>query len=69
MKGRNEEALENFKKALKIAPWNVMTQTSIAGVYIKLNNREMAIEHLNKALELDPNNKKAAQMLKKLEEK
>jgi adenylate cyclase len=54
-KGKYEEALEECKKAVRLAPDSLLTQLSITGTYSLLNREEEARFAAAKVLEIDPN--------------
>lgn len=67
-KEKIKEAIEIFKLNVEAFPdsWNVYD--SLGEAYMKDGQKELAIENYKKSLELNPENKNGAEMLKKLEE-
>lgn len=65
--GRKQEALEIFKLNVNLYPDSANVYDSVAEAYAATNNRELAIKNYQRSLELDPQNKNAAQRLKQLE--
>jgi tetratricopeptide (TPR) repeat protein len=51
---RYDNAVENFKKALKIQPNDGVVYNSLGYAYIELKKPDLAIEKLNKAIKLEP---------------
>jgi tetratricopeptide (TPR) repeat protein len=54
-KGKYEEALEESKKALRLAPGSLFAQLSITGTYSLLGREEEARAAAKKVLAIDPN--------------
>jgi tetratricopeptide (TPR) repeat protein len=65
--GKLNEALEIFKLNVEAYPQAFNTYDSLAEAYMKMEQRELAIQNYKKSLELDPKNTNAAEMLKRLE--
>jgi len=63
---RNEEALEYFKEALEVDRENPFTHLEMALVYIQESEFASARLHLNEALVIDPELKRAKEELEKL---
>lgn len=68
-KGEFDKALENYRKVQELAPWNALIYCNIGNVYIQKKEFPKAEESFRKALEIDPNLKKAAQMLELLSQR
>jgi tetratricopeptide (TPR) repeat protein len=64
--GKTDEAIAIFALNAKEFPTSANTWDSLAEAYMLAGQKEKAIEHYKKALELNPHNKNAADMLKKL---
>ncbi len=67
--GSVKEAVEVFKLNAEIYPQSANTYHSLAEAYAISGNKELAINNYKKVLELNPQNKDAAELLKKLEGK
>jgi len=65
--GKMNEALEIFKLNVEAYPQAFNTYDSLAEAYMKMNQRDLAIQNYKKSLELDPKNTNAVEMLKRLE--
>lgn len=65
--GKTKEAIEIFKLNVEAYPNGFNTYDSLAEAYMTINERELAIQNYKKSLELDPNNRNAVEMLKRLE--
>ena len=65
--GKPKEAIEIFKLNVEAYPQAFNTYDSLAEAYMTINERELAIQNYEKSLELNPNNKNAAEILKRLE--
>ncbi|HIP20323.1 MAG TPA: tetratricopeptide repeat protein [Sulfurimonas sp.] len=63
---RNEEALEYYKDALEVDSENPFSHLEMAYIYLKDDEHASARNHLNAALELDPDLEKAKEELAKL---
>lgn len=63
-----EEAVEIFKINVDAFPQSSNVYDSLGEAYMKQGNRLLAIENYNRSLALDPDNKNALEMLKKLNE-
>ena len=48
-------AIENYKKSLKINSKNFVAYNNLGNVFKELNNYEEAINYYNKAINLNPN--------------
>ncbi len=66
-KGDNSKAVEVLKGGLKIDPDNVGIHLSLARAYQRLGNWEEATQYVNKALELEPDNDGALNMVAALD--
>lgn len=66
---KHNDAFEALKRNVDEFPGSWITQDSLGEIYMILGNKEMAIKHYKKSLELNPKNDNAISMLKKLEEK
>ncbi len=64
---RVADAIEIFKLNVEVYPQGFNAHDSLAEAYMRNNNRELAIKHYKKSLELNPKNANAIEMLKKLE--
>ncbi len=67
--GRRAEAIALFALNAELYPASANTYDSLAEAYMENGDRDLAVKNYRRALELDPTNTNAAQMLKKLEEK
>ena len=65
--GKTKEAVEIFKLNVEAYPKEANPYDSLGEAYMNLNERDLAIINYKKSLELDPGNKNAVEMLKKLE--
>jgi 3-oxoadipate enol-lactonase len=61
-----EEAIELFKLNVLAYPDSANTYDSLGEAYMINGDKELAIQNYNKSLKLDPNNKNAVEMLKRL---
>ena len=64
--GKNAEAIAIFKLNAERFPASSNVWDSLAEAYMNSGERELAIAHYKKALEVDPKNENAAKMLEKL---
>jgi CubicO group peptidase (beta-lactamase class C family) len=64
---RTKEAIEVFKQNVADYPESSNVYDSLGEAYMVNGDRELAIKNYKRALELDPKNSNAVQMLKKLE--
>lgn len=64
---RVADAIEIFKLNVEMYPHAFNAHDSLAESYMRNGNRELAIKHYKKSLELNPKNTNAVEMLKKLE--
>lgn len=55
-KGRKEEAILNYEKALEINPYNLQTNARMAEIELKNNHIEKSIYYLQNVLAAQPNN-------------
>jgi tetratricopeptide (TPR) repeat protein len=65
--GKPKEALEIFKLNVFLYPASANVYDSVAEAYSANGMRELAVKNYKHSLELDPNNKHAAEQLKKLD--
>lgn len=65
-KNKIKEAIEIFHFNVNKNPYSANAHDSLAEAYYKMGDRQMAGQHYQKSLELNPNNDNARQMLKKL---
>src|SRR5215204_836472 len=63
----DEEAQKALKEAVKLKPYGTLYQTEYGAILIKLAQYDEAIRALKKALEIDPENSEAAELLEKAE--
>ena len=52
--GRFREAIDGFNRVLKLQPNHVQSHGNLGLAYAALADREFALRHLNRAIELDP---------------
>jgi ribosomal protein S12 methylthiotransferase accessory factor len=64
---KHEDAIECFKKVLKIDPTSGIDYANIASNYRDMGNREQAVSYYRMALEFDPSLDFARENLKNLE--
>lgn len=64
---RVADAIEIFKLNVEMYPQGSNAYDSLGEAYLRNNNRELAIKNYKKSLELNPNNKNAIEVLKRLE--
>jgi CubicO group peptidase (beta-lactamase class C family) len=67
--GRRAEAIAVFALNVEFYPASANTYDSLGEAYMENGDRELAVRSYRRALELDPHNSNAAEILKKLEEK
>jgi len=65
--GKPKEAIEILKLNVEAYPAAFNTYDSLAEAYLTINERELALQNYKKSLELNPNNKNAADIIKRLE--
>ena len=58
-KGREAEAIEHFRKALKINPGYVDAHSNIGGAFLKQKKYDLAVKHLDQALRSKPDHANA----------
>lgn len=63
--GRDKETKEYLKKAISLNPRNAMYRYTLGLVYLKNEQKEMAVSEWEKALQLDPENPTLQAVLKK----
>jgi amidohydrolase family protein len=61
------DAIEIFKLNVEMYPQGFNAYDSLGEAYLRNSNRELAIKNYKKSLELNPNNKNAIEVLKRLE--
>ena len=61
------EAIAFFKANVELYPQSANVYDSLGEAYMENGEKELAVKNYRKLLELDPQNKNAARMLKKLE--
>ncbi len=66
---RIEQAIEVFKLNVEAFPQSANTYDSLGEAYLNAGNNELAIKNYEKAVELDPTNTNAAQIVKRLKGK
>ncbi len=66
---RLEQAIEIFKLNVEAFPHSANTYDSLGEAYMNAGNKELAIKNYEKAVELDPSNQNAVQIIKRLREK
>ncbi len=66
-RGRTKEAIAVFEINVREFPQSPNACDSLGEAYMNAGNREMAVKHYRKSLELDPKNTNAADTLRKLE--
>jgi tetratricopeptide (TPR) repeat protein len=64
--GKTKEAIELFKLNVLAYPESANTYDSLGEAYMVNGDKGSAIQNYNKSLQLDPNNKNAVEMLKRL---
>jgi peptidylprolyl isomerase len=67
--GRTKDAIEIFKLNIKQFPNSFNVYDSMGEAYMIDKNKELAVKNYEKSLELNPKNKNAEEMIKKLNEK
>ncbi len=65
--GKRDEAIQIFKLNVELYPKAFNTYDSLGEAYMVAGNKELAILNYKKSLELNPENKGATEMLKRLE--
>lgn len=65
-KGKVKEAIDEYVKAIRIAPNDEGLHYNIARAYVEANDKSNAIIHFKEALKIDPNFEDANVMLKKI---
>jgi tetratricopeptide (TPR) repeat protein len=63
---QNEKAIEVLKLNVKLFPESSNAHENLANAYLRQGNKEMAKEHCEKALELNPLNRSAKEMMEKI---
>ena len=64
--GKTKEAIELFKLNVMAYPESANTYDSLGEAYMINGDKELAIQNYNKSLKLNPDNKNAIEMLKRL---
>ncbi|MCJ7936029.1 MAG: alpha/beta hydrolase-fold protein [Chryseobacterium sp.] len=64
--GYIKEAVEIFTENVRNNPHSANTYDSLAEAYMKIGNKDLAIENYNKSLQLNPQNQNAVKMLQLL---
>ncbi len=67
--GRTKDAIEIFKLNIEQFPNSFNVYDSMGEAYMIDKNKELAVKNYEKSLELNPKNKNAEEMIKKLNEK
>ena len=62
-KGRMDQAIPEFREALRLEPDSAMTHWHLGAALASRGVRDQAIEHLRRSVQLDPNNAQARQDL------
>ena len=65
---KTRDAVEVFKLNVEIYPQSANAYDSLGEAYMKIGEKELAIKNYRKSAELNPQNKNALEMLKKLKE-
>jgi tetratricopeptide (TPR) repeat protein len=66
--GRNEEAIQAFKRNVEDYPKSSNAYDSLGEAYMAAGQKDLAIQNYEKSIELDPKNQNGIDMLKKLKE-
>ena len=66
-KGRYLEAIEEYKRAVKLDPEDEAIYYNMGRAYLEADRKRDAISSFKKALEIDPNFKECKEMLEKVE--
>lgn len=69
MKGEHDRAIDEYKQLLKLFPDNEDIQFNLAVCYFQNKNYKLAGNHAEKAVKINPNNKKAKGILKDVEKR
>ena len=67
-KGRTNEAVKIFELCVKEFPNSAYAYGGLGEAYMKAGNKELALKNYEKSLRLNPENKKAEEILKRLRE-
>jgi CubicO group peptidase (beta-lactamase class C family) len=66
--GHEQDAISVFQRNVEDYPQSGNVYGSLGEAYMKIGQKELAIQNYEKSLQLDPKNKNALEMLKKLKE-
>ena len=66
--GHEHDAINVFQRNVEDYPQSGNVYDSLGEAYMKIGQKELAIQNYEKSLQLDPKNKNAVEMLKKLKE-
>jgi tetratricopeptide (TPR) repeat protein len=66
--GHEQDAITVFQRNVDDYPQSGNVYDSLGEAYMKVGQKELAIQNYEKSLQLDPKNKNAVEMLKKLKE-
>jgi len=66
--GHEQDAISVFQRNVEDYPQSGNVYDSLGEAYMKIGQKELAIQNYEKSLQLDPKNKNAMEMLKKLKE-
>jgi tetratricopeptide (TPR) repeat protein len=66
-RGKNDAAIEVFEMNVEMNPQSANAYNSLGEAYMLNKNKALAIKNYKKSLELDPDNSKTKEMLRKLE--
>jgi CubicO group peptidase (beta-lactamase class C family) len=66
--GHEQDAISVFQRNVEDYPQSGNVYDSLGEAYMKIGQKELAIQNYEKSLQLDPKNKNAVEMLKKLRE-
>lgn len=66
--GKSDDALKIANKAVELFPASASAFTFVGNIYMKNGNNEQAIKNFEKAVQLEPRNRFANEMLRRLKE-